>query len=69
MEMRYKDFGKTGLRTSVISVGTWGIGGYGWGGADRDSSIGTIRAMIDNGANLIDAEINRINRAIDDTVG
>ncbi|MDR3353830.1 MAG: aldo/keto reductase [Synergistaceae bacterium] len=52
--MRYKDFGKTGLKTSVISVGTWGIGGDGWGGADRDSSIGAIRAMIDNGVNLID---------------
>ncbi|MDR1481687.1 MAG: aldo/keto reductase [Synergistaceae bacterium] len=52
--MRYKDFGKTGLRASVISVGTWGIGGDGWGGADTDSSIGAIRAMIDNGVNLID---------------
>ena len=54
--MRYKDFGKTGLRTSVISVGTRGIGGYGWGGADRDSSTGAVRAVVDNGVNLIDAK-------------
>ena len=32
--MRYKVLGKTGLKVSVATVGTWAIGGWGWGGED-----------------------------------
>lgn len=52
--MRYKSFGKTGLKVSAIGVGTWGMGGRGWGGSDRAASISAIHAMLDLGVNLID---------------
>ena len=28
--MRYKEFGKTGMKVSEMALGTWGIGGAGW---------------------------------------
>ena len=41
--MRYKILGKTGLNVSVATVGTWAIGGSGWGAVDRADSIKAIR--------------------------
>ena len=52
--MRYKVLGKTGLNVSVATVGTWAIGGAGWGEVDRNDSIAAIRAMLDNDVNIID---------------
>lgn len=52
--MRYKVLGKTGLNVSVATVGTWAIGGSGWGEVDREDSIKAIRAMLDNDVNIID---------------
>ena len=52
--MRYKDFGTTGLKVSAIGVGTWGVGGRGWGRSDREGSIQALRAMFDAGVNLVD---------------
>jgi len=52
--MHYKKFGNTGFDVSVIGVGTFAIGGYGWGESNREDSIAAIRAMIDRGVNLID---------------
>lgn len=52
--MRYKEFGTTGLKVSAIGVGTWGIGGRGWGGSDRDASVKALRAMFEEGVNLVD---------------
>lgn len=52
--MRYREFGTTGLRVSSIGVGTWGAGGRGWGGSDRDACVKALRAMFDEGVNLID---------------
>lgn len=52
--MRYKAFGNTGLQVSAIGAGSWGMGGKGWGGVDRSSSISAIHAMVDQGVNLID---------------
>lgn len=39
---------------SRIGLGTWAIGGWMWGGTDKQESIKTIRAAIDQGINLID---------------
>ncbi len=39
---------------SRIGLGTWGMGGFQWGGADDDESVRTIHAAIDRGINLID---------------
>lgn len=52
--MRYKKFGQTGLDVSVLGVGTWAIGGDHWGPINDDESVDAIKAMIDNGVNLID---------------
>ncbi|MDR0641323.1 MAG: aldo/keto reductase [Treponema sp.] len=52
--MRYKQFGKEGLRISEIAIGTWGAGGHGWGGSDKAACISAIHTMIDLGVNLID---------------
>ncbi|WP_138294633.1 MULTISPECIES: aldo/keto reductase [unclassified Clostridium] len=52
--MRYKRLGKTDMNVSVVTVGTWAIGGAGWGDVDRNDSIKAIRAMLDNGVNFID---------------
>jgi aryl-alcohol dehydrogenase-like predicted oxidoreductase len=52
--MRYKNFGNSGLKISEIAVGTWGIGGTGWGSVDKNQCINAIRTMVDLGVNLID---------------
>lgn len=52
--MRYKSFGNTGLKVSAIGAGTWGMGGRGWGGCDKEASISAIHAMLDLGVNLVD---------------
>ena len=52
--MRYNDFGKTGLKVSALTLGTWGIGGAGWDYNPDDVKLETIRAAIDSGINLFD---------------
>lgn len=54
MVMRYRQLGSTGLRVSVIGIGTWQFGGE-WG---RDFSQSEVDAILDaaaeQGINLID---------------
>ncbi len=52
--MRYKELGDTGLTLSAISLGSWGIGGAGWGDISREESAAAIRTAIDHGVNTID---------------
>ena len=52
--MRYKELGNTGLQISAITIGTWGIGGAGWGDISRSASVDAIRTAIDHGVNAID---------------
>jgi aryl-alcohol dehydrogenase-like predicted oxidoreductase len=52
--MRYAPFGRTGLELSQIALGTWGIGGAGWGGQAEEDSAEAIGAMLEAGVNLID---------------
>ena len=46
----------TGLQSDVsrIGLGTWAIGGMGWGGADDQEALRTIRSALAQGINLID---------------
>ncbi len=54
--MKYQELGTTGMRASVVGLGTWVMGGGVVWGADPDDqeSIRTIQAAIDAGINLID---------------
>ena len=52
--MRYKIFGKTGVKVSSIGYGTWVTGGIYWGDVDDRRSIEAIRFAVDQGINLID---------------
>ena len=52
--MEYRILGKTGLRISEISLGTWQVGG-GWGGQfDEKAAEGIITTAIENGVNFLD---------------
>ena len=53
--MLYREIGKSGIKASVISLGTWAAGGDAfWGGRDDKNAIEAIKAGIDNGISLID---------------
>lgn len=52
------------METSRIGLGTWSIGGAGWGGSDEQSGLATIRAALDRGINVIDtAPVYGLGRA------
>lgn len=52
--MRYAQLGKTGLKVSQATIGTWAIGGAGWGTVNKKDSIEAIETLIERGVNLID---------------
>jgi methylglyoxal reductase len=54
--MKYRPLGNSGIKTSVVGLGTWVTGGGTWWGEDPDDaeSIRAIHAAIDAGLNLID---------------
>ena len=54
MNMRYKEFGKTGMKVSEMALGTWGIGGAGWDDNPEETRIDAICAAVENGVNFID---------------
>lgn len=52
--MRYKQFGKTGMQVSEMTLGTWGIGGVGWDDNTEETRLDAIRAAVEAGVNFID---------------
>jgi len=52
--LEYTQIQGTTLVSSRISLGTWAIGGWMWGGSDEKESIRTIHVALDKGINLID---------------
>ena len=52
--MKTRELGSSGIHASVIGLGTFGIGGWFWGGTDEKKSIEAIHASIDGGINLLD---------------
>ena len=52
--MRYKKLGKSGVDVSVMTIGTWAMGGLGYGSVERKDCINAVHAMVDNGINHID---------------
>lgn len=52
--MRYKELGKTGLKVSVVGMGTWPISNQYWGPTESEQSLATLKEALDCGINLID---------------
>jgi len=52
--MKYRTLGRTGLKVSEISQGTWAFGNNVYGGVDEKQGIATIHEGIDLGINLMD---------------
>jgi aryl-alcohol dehydrogenase-like predicted oxidoreductase len=51
--MRYRDFGRTGMKISEVSFGAWAIGAD-WGTVDDKDSLAALHKAVDLGINLID---------------
>ena len=51
--MQYRELGKTGWKVSVISFGSWAIGGS-WGDVDDGESLAALRKAVDLGVNFFD---------------
>ena len=56
--MQYRILGSSGMKLSVIGLGTWAIGGgdwkFGWGDQDEQEAIDTIVRAVELGVNWID---------------
>jgi len=52
--MRHLPLGLSEINASVVGLGTWGIGGWLWGGVDEQQAITAIHDAIDHGIDLID---------------
>jgi aryl-alcohol dehydrogenase-like predicted oxidoreductase len=67
--MKYKIFGKTGLRVSEIALGGMTIGeDWGWG-ADKETSKKVFDYFVNKGGNFIDTAINYTNGTSEKYVG
>lgn len=52
--MECRQLGKSDLKISAITFGSWAIGGWMWGGTDKKDAIDAIHAAINHGINTID---------------
>ena len=52
--MQTRKIGHTDIHTTTIGLGTYGIGGWNWGGPDEGKAIRAIDAAIDAGITLVD---------------
>jgi aryl-alcohol dehydrogenase-like predicted oxidoreductase len=52
--MEFAEIPGTPLKVSRVTIGTWAIGGWMWGGTSETESVATIRAAIAHGITVID---------------
>ncbi|MGL2993710.1 aldo/keto reductase [Flavobacterium sp. TSSA_36] len=52
--MEYRKLGSSELELSAITYGAFAIGGTMWGGNEKNNSINSVKASIDNGVTTID---------------
>jgi len=52
--MPYRRFGRTGIKVSEVSFGSWGIGGQAYGTVDRAGSLRALARAEELGCNLVD---------------
>lgn len=55
--MQYRTLGRTGISTSEIGFGAWGIGGEMWKGATDSESMAALHRAADLGVNFIDTAL------------
>lgn len=67
--MKYRTLGKTGMKISEISLGTWQVGGKWGSGFDDKNAEQIINEAIDAGVNFIDTADVYENRQSEKTVG
>lgn len=54
IKMEYINLGKTNLKISRLGIGTWAIGGFGWGKVNDNDSIAALRRAWEAGLNFFD---------------
>ena len=59
--MYFRKLGNSDLNMSVITLGTWGMGGDFWGKVDDELSIAAIQAGLDAGITTIEAASVKIS--------
>ena len=47
--MEYRQLTNTDIKVSAITFGAWAIGGWMWGGADKNDALEAIHASYDHG--------------------
>jgi aryl-alcohol dehydrogenase-like predicted oxidoreductase len=52
--MEYRKLGNTDIKVSAITFGSWAIGGWMWGGTEREDALDAIWASYDYGVTTID---------------
>ncbi|MFW6065590.1 MAG: aldo/keto reductase [Planctomycetota bacterium] len=52
--MEYRQLGKSDVKVSAVTLGTWAIGGWMWGGQDESDAIDAIKRSVDLGVTSID---------------
>ncbi len=52
--MEIRKIGDSDISVSAITLGTWAIGGWMWGGTDERKAIDSIKASLDEGITAID---------------
>ena len=52
--MQYRTLGQSDIKTPVVIVGAWAMGGWCWGGTDEEESVRAIQEAIDLGMNCVD---------------
>lgn len=51
--MQYRELGKTGMKISEVSFGTWAIGGA-WGKTNDEAALASLEYAIEQGVNFFD---------------
>ncbi|RDC64687.1 aldo/keto reductase [Adhaeribacter pallidiroseus] len=52
--MKYNELADSGVKVSAITFGAWAIGGWMWGGADKDDALAAIHKALELGITTID---------------
>jgi len=52
--MEYRKLGSSDVEVSAVTMGTWAIGGWLWGGTDDRQAVAAIRKAVDMGMTSID---------------